>query len=127
MEKIKKHIEHWSRGAIESIETAEILIEKRKITFGLFFCHLSIEKQLKALYIKHNNDFPPKTHKLLYLANNIGFEIDSDMKLFFSKLMAFQLEGRYPEISLQTPSFEKALNILRNTKKNLLWLQKKLT
>ena len=41
--------------------------------------------------------------------------------------MAFQLEGRYPEISLQTPSFEKALNILRNTKKNLLWLQKKLT
>ncbi len=86
MENIQQHIEHWENGANEAneaIETAEILIAKRKISFGLFFCHLSIEKQLKALFIMCNKDFPPKTHKLLYLANHIGIEISTEMKLFF--------------------------------------------
>ncbi len=49
MKNIQKHIDHWQDGANESFETAEILIDKRKTSFGLFFCHLSIEKQLKTL------------------------------------------------------------------------------
>ena len=126
MENIQQHIEHWQNGAKESLETAEILIEKRKISFGLFFCHLSIEKQLKALFIKYNKDFPPKTHKLLYLTNYIGVEISTEMKLFFSELMEFQLEGRYPEITLPTPNYENTLDILEKTKETLSWLQEKL-
>lgn len=126
MENIQKHIDHWQDGANESLETAEILIEKRKISFGLFFCHLSVEKQLKALYIQNNQDFPPKTHKLLYLANNIRLDISDEMKVIFSKLMDFQLEGRYPEITLPTLNHENALDILQKTKETLSWLQKKL-
>jgi len=126
MENIQKHIEHWQNGAIESLETAEILIGKRKISFGLFFCHLSIEKQLKALFIKQNQDFPPKSHKLLYLANHIGVKISSEMKLILSELMNYQLEGRYPELTLPVPDYEKTLEILKKTNETLLWLQKKL-
>ena len=126
MENIQKHIDHWQNGANESLETAEILIVKRKISFGLFFCHLSIEKQMKALYIKHNKDFPPKTHKLLYLTNHVGIDIDTEMKMLFSELMDFQLEGRYPELTLPVPDYNKAMDILKRTKEALLWLQEKL-
>jgi len=126
MENIQKHISHWQNGAMESIETAEILIDKNKILFGLFFCHLAMEKLLKALYIQSTNDFPPKTHKLLYLSDTAGLEIKNDIKLLFSTLMSFQLEGRYPEISIQTPNHKKAINILTKTKEALLWFQKKL-
>ena len=126
MEKISKHIHHWANGAIESIETAEILINKRKILFGLFFCHLAIEKQLKALFIKTKKDFPPKTHNLLFLANKCNLELNDTIKLLFSKLMKFQLEGRYPEIIQKTPTFEKSLTLLKETKETLNWLQKTL-
>ncbi len=123
MENIQKHIVHWQKGANESLETSEILVLKGKYLFGLFFCHLAIEKQLKALFIKHNNDFPPKTHKLLYLANNIGIEIHDDMKLLFSELMEFQLEGRYPEFNIAAPTKKKATEIINKTKDALSWLQ----
>lgn len=126
MENIQKHIEHWSAGANEAIETAEILISKRKILFGLFFYHLSIEKILKALFIKSKKDFPPKTHKLLFLIHNTTVEVDSEMKALFSELMRFQLEGRYPEIVIQTSSYEESVKILDRTNGALKWLQQKL-
>ena len=123
MKNIQKHIDHWKNGATEALETAEILIGKNKNLFGLFFCHLAIEKQLKSLYVKNKEDFPPKTHKLLFLSNNAGIEIDNKMKLFFSELMEFQLEGRYPEFNLIQPSQDKTIEIFEKTKDALKWLQ----
>ncbi len=40
--------------------------------------------------------------------------------------MEFQLEGRYPEITLTTPNYENTLDIFEKTKETLSWLQKKL-
>jgi len=125
MENVKKHIEHWRNGADEAIETAEILLSKKKIAFGLFFCHFAIEKQLKSQFIFHNNDFPPKTHNLLYFTKNIGIEITDDIKLFFSELMAFKIEGRYPELTIPIPDYKKAKYILKTSKETLEWLRKK--
>ncbi len=123
MENIQKHIDHWQKGAIDAFETAEILIQKGKNSFGLFFCHLTIEKQLKSLFISHKRDFPPKTHNLLYLSNDIGIEINKEIKLFFSELMEYQLEGRYPEFNITQPTKEKAKKILEKTREMLKWLQ----
>ncbi|MDR3610586.1 MAG: HEPN domain-containing protein, partial [Ignavibacteriaceae bacterium] len=55
-------IEYWKTTAISDLETSEILIEKGKTVHGLFWCHLTIEKMLKAHYVKANNEFAPKTH-----------------------------------------------------------------
>lgn len=49
---IQKQIEFWKSGALESFDTAVILLNKRKYLHGLFFCHLTIEKALKAHVIK---------------------------------------------------------------------------
>ena len=70
-----KHIDYWKTTASSDIDTAQILIEKGKIKEGLFFCHLFIEKILKAHYVKVNSSIAPKTHDLIYLINksNIVF------------------------------------------------------
>ena len=59
--------EYRKSSALSDIETAEILIEKGKLKEGLFFCHLTIEKIIKAHYIKEQKALAPKTHDLLYL------------------------------------------------------------
>ena len=55
---VKKQINHWVNGAIDALDTAEILIEKRKILHGLFFCHLSIlfeNIMFQQIYIERCN------------------------------------------------------------------------
>jgi len=61
---INKQIDYWSNGACSDIETAEILITADKYIEGLFFCHLSIEKILKALLVKNTKQLAPKSHNL---------------------------------------------------------------
>ena len=43
---------YWQTGAVSDLETAEILIDKGKLLEGLFFCHLAIEKAIKAKVVE---------------------------------------------------------------------------
>ena len=49
---IEKQIRYWVDGAISDLETTQILIQNKRILNGLFFCHLVLEKSLKANYVK---------------------------------------------------------------------------
>ncbi|HPJ36581.1 MAG TPA: HEPN domain-containing protein [Spirochaetota bacterium] len=68
-------IKYWIDSSSEDISTAQILIEKERFLHGLFFCHLAMEKILKAVYVKTKADFAPKTHNLLYLCELCGIEL----------------------------------------------------
>ncbi|KAF0146839.1 MAG: HEPN domain-containing protein, partial [Ignavibacteria bacterium] len=64
-----KQIEYWTKAATLDLQSAIDIFESGKnFHFCLFLCHLSIEKLLKAFVVKITNDFPPKTHNLLRLA-----------------------------------------------------------
>lgn len=65
---IEKQVEYWLNGANDDLEVAEILIEKRRFLHGLFFCHLVIEKALKAHVVKVTREIAPKSHNLIYLS-----------------------------------------------------------
>lgn len=88
---IQKQIEYWRDQAVSDMETAEILIEKKKLLHGLFFCHLVIEKILKAHYVKTKKGVPPKTHQLNYLAKNSDLVFSPDQINFLGILMKYQL------------------------------------
>lgn len=122
----KRQIEYWKNSAIEDLETALLLHTGCKYKESLFFCHLSIEKILKANYVKYNNEFAPKTHKLNYLASKSGIEISDDMQTLFGILMTYQLEGRYPDYSPKTPSEELIMKYIKNSKEVLECLIKRL-
>jgi HEPN domain-containing protein len=113
---IAKQIEYWQSTAASSFETAEILIAAKKYIEGMFFCHLCIEKILKALVVKQTENIPPKTHDLFYLLDTSKITTTDDQVSFMQILMKYQLEGRYPEFYPKAPSPEKIKEYLNETK-----------
>ena len=71
---IQKQIDYWIKGADDDLVTADLLIRGTRILHGLFFCHLVIEKSLKAHYVKKNGDVAPRTHNLVILSEKSGLE-----------------------------------------------------
>nr|NQU90575.1 HEPN domain-containing protein [Bacteroidota bacterium] len=59
---VNGNINYWKNTAENDIVTAGILIENNRFVEGLFFCHLCIEKILKALVVKEVKTVPPKSH-----------------------------------------------------------------
>ncbi len=53
--KEKKYIEYWVKFAKHDVDVAITLFDNNKFDSCLYFCHLSIEILLKALWIKNNN------------------------------------------------------------------------
>jgi len=123
---IKKQIEYWINTADDDLDTAELLINNKKILFGLFLCHLCIEKGIKAHVVRCTNNVPPKIHNLAYLLSLTDLLMTEDDKDFCAILMTYQLEGRYPERYPSSPSVEKVYLYLRKTQTLFQWLKTKL-
>lgn len=113
---VTKQIEYWQRTAESDVETASILISSGKFIEGLFFCHLCIEKIIKALVVKQIQDIPPRSHDLFYLINLAKLDFTEHQSEFMQILMKYQLEGRYPEHYPKIPSVEKINEYLCQTK-----------
>jgi HEPN domain-containing protein len=113
---VARQILYWSSGSDNDLDTALLLISNRKFIHGLFFCHLAVEKMLKALVTGKTRDIPPKSHNLNYLSEIAGIKLADNQYVFMAILMKYQLEGRYPEYYPAIPDQETALDYLRNTK-----------
>jgi HEPN domain-containing protein len=123
---VEKQIKYWKDGAKSDIETAEILIDKGKYLHGLFFCHLTIEKILKANFVKRNKTVAPKSHDLIYLAEHTDLKLEEKNLHFLPLLMKYQLEGKYPEYSPVIPDRKQSNEYLNKTRDLLEWLIRKL-
>lgn len=123
---IKKQIEYWKTGAIDDLESAKILIEKNRLLHGLFFCHLVIEKAIKAHVVKKTNEIAPRSHNLIYLSEKANLEFSDDNEIFLGILMKYQLQGRYPDYNPIIPEKSKVINYLVKTEKLSKWLKEKL-
>ena len=123
---VSKQIAYWINSAKLDLDTAELLIRESRYTHGLFFCHLVIEKALKAHVTKATGEVPPKTHNLIYLLDLTGLEFDQHDEVFLGILMKYQLEGRYPDFNPVIPSEEKVLEYLNKTKMLWIWIERKL-
>lgn len=126
MVNIKKLIDYWIKGAEDDILTAELLIRERRTLHGLFFCHLVIEKAIKAHVVKTTGDIAPRSHNLIYLSENIGLQFDEETSIFLGILMRYQLQGRYPDYNPILPDIQTVQVYLEKTKKLMQWLKEKL-
>lgn len=126
MENIQKQIEYWINSAEEDLSTSELLIHERRILHGLFFCHLVIEKAIKAHYVKSTEEIAPRSHNLIYLSDKAGLSLDEEIQIFLGILMKYQLEGRYPDYNPTLPDYNKVLEYYNKTKELYQWLKKKL-
>lgn len=122
----KKQLEYWINGAEDDLKTAKILIESNRILHGLFFCHLVIEKAIKAHVVKQTSEVAPRSHNLLFLLEKAELQLDEDDELFLGILMKYQLQGRYPDYNPIIPDKIIFLDYLAKTEKLIKWLKEKL-
>ncbi len=106
--------------------TAELLIREKRILHGLFFCHLVIEKAIKAHVVKTSGEVAPRSHNLIYLSEKTDLVFDSETEIFMGILMKYQLQGRYPDYNPVLPDILKVNDYFEKTKTLLQWLKEKL-
>lgn len=123
---IEKQIEYWIAGASNDLDTAKILIERNRLLHGLFFCHLVIEKGIKAHVVRQTQDIAPRSHNLIFLSEKAKLELIEEDEIFIGILMKYQLQGRYPDYNPIIPLKSKVNDYLNKTEKLLTWLKEKL-
>ena len=106
--------------------TADLLIRERRTLHGLFFCHLVIEKAIKAHVVKKIGDVAPRTHNLIYLSEKAELEFDDSTQMLLGILMKYQLQGRYPDYNPVLPDQLKVNEYFNRTQELLQWLKMKL-
>lgn len=126
----KEYIDFRIEQANDDWEAVISLFESGKYLQALFFSHLVIEKIIKAHWIKANpENFPPKTHNLIFLTKSLSIELHDEILKFLLKLNKFQIEGRYPDY---INNIRKECNrdytnsIINKTNEVRLWLLEKI-
>ena len=94
----ENQIKYWITAAELDWKAAADLLESNKnFHLCLFICHLTVEKLLKVIVVKVTNDYPPKTHNLLRLAEIVKLELKDEDTQLLQELTQFQLDTRYPD------------------------------
>jgi HEPN domain-containing protein len=94
---MQKHLKYWLDSAEHDFDVAESLFRNGKYDWCLFLAHLVLEKILKACYVKRKNEFPPRTHDLVRLADLAGVEMEEGVIEFLDLVNTFNISTRYPD------------------------------
>lgn len=121
---INKQILHWRSGAEEDLTVAKELVERGRIRHGLFFAHLAVEKILKAYVCRQTNDLAPPIHNLVRLAEKAGLNLNQEQIDLLAEMNEFNIEARYPELSLPQPTEQAAQSYMKRIGEVLEWLIK---
>jgi HEPN domain-containing protein len=123
---IQKQIAYWQNGASEEWDLAQDLVKRNKTRHGLFFAHLALEKLLKAHVCRQTQDLPPRLHNLTRLAELAKLPLDQTQVDILAEMNVFNLEGRYPDLSVAPLSKKEAKDYLRRSEEVYQWLMSQL-
>lgn len=92
--------QQWAEGANDALDSAQALYRAKKYHHALFFCHLALEKALKARYIRDNSELPPYTHDLTFLVLKTTLTLSSEQLDEIAEANTFNISARYKETKL---------------------------
>lgn len=94
----QEHIDYWLSNSHEDLESAFSILNTGKYVWALFIAQLSLEKILKAIWVRDNeSNFPPRTHDLNRIANETKLSFSDVEKEFLAEVSSFNIEVRYPD------------------------------
>ena len=86
--------------------------------FALFAFHLTIEKLVKAIWIKDNSAiYPPRTHDLTILYNQPDLDLTNGWYDYLGTINEWNIEGHYPDYKLKTYKRASAEYLKEHTEK----------
>lgn len=95
------------------------------------WCHQSIKKILKGVFVSRTNTVPPRIHNLARLIqlSNLESEIPSDMLDIVNELNPLNIATRYPDQELELLNdfgYEYSTELLEKTRRLFEWIKTKL-
>ncbi len=94
----EEYIEDWINKAEKDIKTVEIMKEYNDLTEIIcFHCQQAVEKYLKALLIKNDEDIT-KTHNIDFLLNKCIKYSDKFGRFLGTELSEYAVDTRYPDV-----------------------------
>jgi len=94
IEKIKKH---WIETSNDDLEAMNKLYKSRSYNWALFIGHISLEKLLKALFVKLHKKHAPAIHNLYRLAKLCEIEIADEYCDWLDTITSFNINARYDD------------------------------
>ncbi|OHB50924.1 MAG: DNA-binding protein [Planctomycetes bacterium GWF2_40_8] len=124
-------IKYWTDLSNYDLETANAMLITKRFLYVGFMAHQTIEKILKAYFVKLRNEVPLYTHNLLLLAEETELqnELSEKQLELLEKLIPLNIEARYPKYKeelLRSLTQEKCELILKETKEFQEWIIAKL-
>lgn len=127
----EKVIKNWLALAEYDFKTAKAMMKSGRYLYVAFTCQQTIEKTLKALYVKEKEETPPYTHNLIRLAEELsGIKpLNEETDRFLETLNSYYIQSRYTE---EIHQISKSLNkksaqeIISKTGELFKWLKNKL-
>lgn len=121
-----KIVKYWIESSDDDFDTMIAMFDSKRYNWSLFVGHLMIEKLLKSMYVKVNNEFPPLIHNLLRLTQKCNLDLNEDQKLFLITVTAFNINTRYDDYKLSflktcTPEFTELW--IDKLKSHRLWIK----
>ena len=93
---MNEHIDYWIKSSESDLETANNMFDSKFFDWCLFVGHLALEKLLKSIWIKANQQMiPQKTHNLMKLAETSNLELSEEQIEFLRLVNQFNIEARY--------------------------------
>ncbi len=90
---------YWIESSDRDYKSMKKNYETKQFTWALFIGHLTLEKLLKAIYAKLNEDspYPPKIHNLNILAERCNIELDERKTKILMTCNSFNISARYED------------------------------
>ena len=123
-------LKNWLKLAEYDFETAEAMLKSGRYLYVAYTCEQTLEKYLKAIYVKEKNITPPYIHNLKRLLSELSIftEINDEQSSFIDYINSYYIESRYNEEieTLKTSlNKQKATEILNKTRELSKWLKTK--
>jgi len=89
--------EHWATTSDDDFKTMNQLYSSQSYHWSLFLGHISVEKLLKALYVKLYNKHAPPIHNLYRLAELCKIELPEEYADWLDTITSFNINARYDD------------------------------
>ena len=94
IEKIKNH---WVETSNDDFKTMNELFKSKSYNWALFVGHISVEKLLKALYVKLHGKHAPTIHNLYRLAELCKIDLTDEFSDWLDTITSFNINARYDD------------------------------
>jgi HEPN domain-containing protein len=94
---IDKVVKHWLDTADSDFNVMLTLFHSKTYSWALFLGHISMEKLLKAYYVKKKKEHAPFTHNLYRLAELSELELTEEYTDWLYNITTFNINARYDD------------------------------